>query len=289
MYFFDELKMKTKIIFLTLFTIFFCSILNVSAWVEPSDTSNIVAPLNTGATAQSKAGGLILNTGGTANPLLIPSGSVGIGTTTPRNDIGWPAALDVNGQVRGTRFYDDDVNYYADLNSGANLGGNWNFNGNVCIGGECRQNWCPVGYFSVFKQEGQHGDYTCMQKNASASCNNFFNECYDSESSAWYTCNQNISWGPWYNYGEAKYINGEKYTRAYGTYYNYGGCDTGYVKGNHAECTFNPYGWRGYGSCFYIKVVSDWTPDPGGVRIELWYVNNGCYGTYPIGRCTNNF
>jgi len=39
--------------------------------------------LNIGSTGQSKAGGLILNTGGAATGLIVQSGNVGIGTTTP--------------------------------------------------------------------------------------------------------------------------------------------------------------------------------------------------------------
>lgn len=45
------------------------------------------------------------------------SGRVGIGTSTPRNTIGWPASLDVNGEVGAARYYDDDRNYYIDANT----------------------------------------------------------------------------------------------------------------------------------------------------------------------------
>ncbi len=55
------------------------------------------------------------------------NGRVGIGTTDPQKLLGpeWPAALHVAGEIRGTRFYDDDPNFYADLNAGGNLGGEW--------------------------------------------------------------------------------------------------------------------------------------------------------------------
>jgi hypothetical protein len=77
-----------------------------------------------------------LTNGGTAqtDATVLITGILGIGTATPRNDLGWPGALDVQGQIRGAKYYDDDIGYYADLNSGANLGGNWIFNGNVGIG-----------------------------------------------------------------------------------------------------------------------------------------------------------
>ena len=67
------------------------------AFTEPASappTSNVASPLNTGATGQSKAGGLILNTGGAATGLIVSSGNVGIGTAGPGQ------ALDVNGNIR---------------------------------------------------------------------------------------------------------------------------------------------------------------------------------------------
>lgn len=93
----------------------------------------------------------LINYGGNENRLILQPivGVVGIGTTNPRNDILWPSALDVNGQIRGARYYDDDINYFADLNAGGNLGGNWNFSGlihstgDICTdqgGGKCLSN-----------------------------------------------------------------------------------------------------------------------------------------------------
>lgn len=78
---------------------------------EPGTTppaGNAPAPLNTSTTAQSKAGGLILNTGGATNGLIVQSGNVGIGTLSP----GY--LLDVSGAVRGT---------------------------SLCIGTDCRTSW----------------------------------------------------------------------------------------------------------------------------------------------------
>ena len=49
-----------------------------------------------GPTGQSKAGGLILNTGGAVNGLIVDKGSVGIGTTNPSQK------LDVAGQIHAT-------------------------------------------------------------------------------------------------------------------------------------------------------------------------------------------
>jgi len=68
----------------------------VSAWTEPSAVppgANVPAPLNVSSQAQTKVGGLLLNTGGFPNGLIVDQGNVGIGTTTP----GYK--LDVNGDI----------------------------------------------------------------------------------------------------------------------------------------------------------------------------------------------
>jgi hypothetical protein len=66
-------------------------------WSAPTGappTNNVASPLNLSSTAQTKLGGLILNTGGAQYGLLIPLGAVGIGTLTPAS------ALSVNGGVQ---------------------------------------------------------------------------------------------------------------------------------------------------------------------------------------------
>lgn len=55
----------------------------VVAWQEPTQAppeGNIATPLNIGPTGQSKEGGLILNTGGAENALIINKGKICIGT-----------------------------------------------------------------------------------------------------------------------------------------------------------------------------------------------------------------
>lgn len=42
---------------------------------------------------------------------------VGIGTNNPQDYIGWAGALDVNGQVKAARYYDDDPSYFGDFNT----------------------------------------------------------------------------------------------------------------------------------------------------------------------------
>lgn len=65
---------------------FFVGETNAQTWTAPTavpPNDNTYAPINISATAQSKIGGAIFNTGGATYGLLIPFGSVGIGTLTP--------------------------------------------------------------------------------------------------------------------------------------------------------------------------------------------------------------
>ena len=90
------------------------------AFTEPAGappTSNVASPLNTSATGQSKAGGLILNTGGAATGLIVSSGNVGIGTAGP----GYK--LHVKGGNTTSLGVDNDGSQYTEidiLNNGTN-------------------------------------------------------------------------------------------------------------------------------------------------------------------------
>jgi len=69
----------------------------VLAWTGPTanpPANNTPTPLNESNTSQTKEGGLTLNTGGATNGLIVQSGNVGIGTTSPG------AKLEVNGGVK---------------------------------------------------------------------------------------------------------------------------------------------------------------------------------------------
>ncbi|MBI2450359.1 MAG: hypothetical protein HYV47_02360 [Candidatus Nealsonbacteria bacterium] len=62
-------------------TIAFLAVFYVVAWTEPSQVppgGNVAAPLNVGPAGQSKEGGLILNTGGAANGLIIDKGDLDV-------------------------------------------------------------------------------------------------------------------------------------------------------------------------------------------------------------------
>ncbi len=83
-----------------------------AAFTQPTTSppnSDAYAPLDTGPTAQAKTGGLLLNTGGATNGLIVQSGNVGIGTTSPSH------ALDVEGYINGST--------------------------GLCIGGNCITSW----------------------------------------------------------------------------------------------------------------------------------------------------
>ena len=61
-------------------------------------SSNATAPLNVGSSAQSKVAGLLLNTGGATNGLIVQYGRVGIDTTAPS----YP--LDVSGYANASGY-----------------------------------------------------------------------------------------------------------------------------------------------------------------------------------------
>ena len=311
------------------------------AWVEPSDTSNIAAPINTGFMGQSKAGGMILNTGGAGTGLLIPNGNVGIGTSNPQGTLdvsgnvcingdcrnGWPSNS-IWGQNGSNIYYNNSGNVGigttnpttklqvlgksnfsrdgvteccgndATITIGENTAGTGKrasisfHNGGaaegtlelapsgtrrlklydnqgqgmglettgnittpgVCLGGDCLTQWCPTGYFRQWRYEGTAAYYICQQKNVEAAA----------------VSTQNYM----AYYYAARYINGEKYTRAYRQYYWFDACDTGYVKGTHAECYLRPC--NGCGA--YYKAQADWTgPEPGGVHGGLIDTRGGYY------------
>lgn len=66
-------------------------------WIPPTQSppgDNATSPLNISNIAQSKIGGLLLNTGGAQYGLIVQSGKVGIGTASPQ------ATLDVSGTIK---------------------------------------------------------------------------------------------------------------------------------------------------------------------------------------------
>lgn len=91
----NVIKDSIRVIILSIVVLFSAYVV-MAAWSEPTVAptgGNISAPLDVSSTGQTKAGGLILNTGGATNGLIISAGKVGIGTTSPSQ------ALSVDGTI----------------------------------------------------------------------------------------------------------------------------------------------------------------------------------------------
>src|SRR3989344_2851823 len=74
-----------------------------AAFTEPTTSTSdagAFAPITTGSNGQAKEGGLVLNTGGAANGLIVQDGNVGIGTAVPGS------ALSVNGGISVGKYSD---------------------------------------------------------------------------------------------------------------------------------------------------------------------------------------
>ncbi|HVU06542.1 MAG TPA: tail fiber domain-containing protein [Candidatus Paceibacterota bacterium] len=94
------------------FVIALAAVLPLSAsaqWSGPGATppsGNAAPPLNTSSTAQSKAGGLLLNTGNATNGLIVQYGNVGVGATSPGaklHVLGGGAILGTTGSAASSR------------------------------------------------------------------------------------------------------------------------------------------------------------------------------------------
>ncbi len=128
-----QISSKITVLTFGILVISFLAAFYVVAWQEPSSAppnGNVSVPLNTSNTGQSKAGGLILNTGGAVNGLVVDKGNLCLGTDCRST---WPVGgnvLVVNGSSCPSGY--SAVMYY--------------YQPNTCSSQLCW--WSPqVGYF----------------------------------------------------------------------------------------------------------------------------------------------
>ncbi len=96
--------MKNHLIVPVVIALLAITILDTYAWVEPDQlppNGNIAAPLNTGSSAQSKIGGLILNIGNALYGLIVKNGNSGFGTETPSERVDVNGNIKLNGKIIG--------------------------------------------------------------------------------------------------------------------------------------------------------------------------------------------
>ncbi len=135
-FFNEQLSPKTVSLVFSILILCFVIGFYVIAWIPPDQSppgGNVPAPLNVGPDGQEKAGGLILNTGGAENGLIVDKGNVGIGITNPTRK------LEVNGYVKGQ---------------------------GLCIRDDCRVKW-PSGGSSF----GERKDYITSSVSIAGSSN----------------------------------------------------------------------------------------------------------------------
>ena len=125
-------KLSSKVLLVSMVvivTVFLTAFYAIGAWSDPSVAptgGNVDPPINTSSIGQSKSGGLILNTGGATNGLIVQTGNVGIGTTSPSH------TLDIEGHLYlyfdGSGIIESDDGAKIDLDDAVSMFGDaWRF------------------------------------------------------------------------------------------------------------------------------------------------------------------
>lgn len=117
----NTISPKITALILGILAVSFLTVFYVLAWQEPAQAppnGNVAAPLNVGSTGQSKSGGLILNTGGAVNGLVISQGNLCLGADCRS---AWPAGGGITGVIAGPGLlgggYSGNVTISADTGS----------------------------------------------------------------------------------------------------------------------------------------------------------------------------
>ena len=111
----------TATIPLVFFLFLLASGANAQTWTPPTAPppgDNVYEPINISSSAQSKIGGLLLNTGNATYGLLIPFGKVGIGTLTPSQKLS--VAGIIESTIGGFKFPDGTIQITASSTGGGN-------------------------------------------------------------------------------------------------------------------------------------------------------------------------
>ena len=134
----------------------------VFGFTEPGQLpggGNVLPPLDTSATGQAKAGGLIINTGGAPVGFIVDKGAVGIGTSTPGGTLGIETS-NINPGFLVNQVGSGDIFVAQGRNSTS-------FSvkdqvtdvfGNLCINTDCIQSWwntsnlIPTGFIAKTRE-----------------------------------------------------------------------------------------------------------------------------------------
>lgn len=95
-YMYQNISPKITSFTFSILALAFLVVVYAAAWTEPTQTppgGNVATPLNSGNVGQTKAGGLIVNTGGAVNGLVIDKGNICLGTNCISSWPGIPSGM----------------------------------------------------------------------------------------------------------------------------------------------------------------------------------------------------
>lgn len=225
------------------------------AWVEPQDSQNIAAPINTGSQDQTKQGGMTLNTAGNPNGLIVDKGNVGIGVQNPSCKLEIPqnTALKV-----GQAYLSSGGDYVHIANNEWFDGTKWNATGSGTLLQLVNQG------LNIYKHDavGNHQSLMSVDANGGLIVNN-------------YACLRGDCRGNWPTIIEI--VTGVYGGDCWATTYSWGGCPGGYQIISASLRSTGNYPWETH-TCFvgyngvYAGVAgcSCWTECTGICMRTAW-------------------